>query len=335
MTLALLNHKTRKSVQDIIKSVQVHQGDPIEATRARLELLNSVHRRVHGLEFGEFLKKVLKAGRKDSIKETLKLLRATDEKIHRLWLSELSKAGLKSDGRLKIKQLWKLKSDYHYGDSGSFRLQLQAKFKFSGNERREGLISVISEAVATVAESIENELQKRGFATKDLLYEYLLRLHNYYKDKPIQDCFEPIKNEVGLYDSNEVLGSEILKKMEAERAKERYEVNHRKMGLREELRQLNPSLTWGEVLFHFIEDDISAREKLNGLFFPPGNRYCLECDKPFLLSKNNPGYFRCPRCSAKMRQRKKREGEKRARAYRNEQKVRLLKSPHLLSTEFG
>jgi len=309
VTSALAYHKTKKSVQDIIKTVQVHQGDPIEAARLRLELLNTVHRRVHILEFGEFVKKVLKAGRKDSIKETIKLLRATDARVHRLWLSELSKAGLKSNGRLKIKQLWKLKSDYLFGDFGSFRLGLQKRFKFSWNSQRTLLIFEIIDVTATLAEYIENRLQKVGFARSNLLYEYIYRLDNHFKDKPVQDCFEPIRNEDGLYDSNEVLGSEILKRMQAERAKERYEVSHWKMGLLEELRQLNPPLTWGEVLFYFIEDDVSARENLNGLVFPPGNRYCLECDKPFLLSKNNPGYFRCPRCSAKMRQRKKREGE--------------------------
>jgi len=309
VTPALAYHKTKKSVQDIIRSLLVYSGDPIEATRERLELLNTVHRRVHRLEFAEFLKKVLKAESKDSIKGSLKLLKSTDEKIHRLWLSELSKAGLKPDGRLKIKQLWKLKSDYHCGDFGSFRLGLQKKFKSSGNAQRTQLIIEIIDATATLAEYIENRLQKVLFAQSDLLYEYLYRLHNHFGDKLVQHCFEPLKGVNGLYDSNEVLACEILKNIEADRAKECCEVNHRKVRLLEELRQLNPPLRWGEALFYFIEDPdygVSTREKPEGLFFPPGNRYCLECDRPFLLSKNNPGYFRCPRCSARIRQRRKR-----------------------------
>lgn len=307
MTSALAYRK--KSVQDIIKTLVVHQEDPIKATRERLELLNTVHRRVHKLDFLQFLKKELKAQSKDSIKESLKLLESTHEKIHRLWFSELSKAGLKSDGRLKIKQLWKLKSDYLFGDFDSFRLEVQKEFKFSGNEQRTRLIFEIIDATATFAESIENRLQKRGFAQRDLLYDYLFSLHNHYKDKPVEHCFEPLKGENGLSDSNELLAGEILQKMEAERAKERREVDSGKMGLLEELRQLNPPLTWGEVLFYFIEDDVSARKKLNGLFFPPGNRYCLQCDERFRLSENNPGYFRCPKCSARIRQRRKRERE--------------------------
>jgi len=291
----------------------VYSGDPIEATGERLESLNTIHRRVHRLEFDEFLKKVLKAESKDSIKGSLKLLKSTEEKIHRLWLSELSKAGLKPDGRLKIKQLWKLKSDYLFGDFGSFRLDLQKKFNFSGNGQREQLIREIIDTTTTLAESIENRLRKVGFFRTDLLYEYMYRLHNHFKDKPVQHCFEPLKGENGLYDSNELLCSEILHKIKAKRAKERREVNHLKMPLLEELSQLNPPLKWGEVLFYFIEDTeygVSNREKLNGLVFPPGNRYCLECNKFFLLSKNNPGYFRCPKCSARIRQRRKRERER-------------------------
>jgi DNA-directed RNA polymerase subunit RPC12/RpoP len=310
VTSALAYHKTKKSVKNIIRSLLVYPGDPIEAARARLELLNTVHRRLHRLEFDEFLKKVLKVERNDSIKESLKLLESTDKKIHRLWFSELSKVGLEPDGRLKLKQLWKLKSDYLWGDFGSFRLELQKEFKFLGNEQGELLILEIIDATATLAEYIENRLQKGGFARRDSLYDYLYRLHNHFKDKPVQHCFEPLKGENGLYDSNEVLASEILQKTEAERGKERYEVDSRKTGLLEELRQLNPPLTWGEVLFYFIEDDVSTRGKLNGLFFPPGNRYCLQCNKFFLLSKNNPGYFRCPQCSARIRQRRKRERER-------------------------
>ena len=309
MTVHSANRKTKKSVQDIIKTLAPYSEDSMEAARVRLELLNTVHRRVHKLEFIEFLREELQPESKGRTRN--KLLESAHEKIHRLWFSELSKAGLNSDGRLEVKQLWKLKSDYLLGDFGSFRVELQGKFKFSGNEQREWLIFEVIDATATFAKSIEDRLQKRGFARRDLRYDYLFAPYSYCNDRPLQYCFEARKDENGLSGYGELIASEILKKMEVERQKERNEVNRETKGLLEELRQLSPPLTREEVLSYFIESDVSERGKLNELFFPSGRRYCLVCDNPFLLSKNNPGYFRCPKCSAKMRQRGKRERERR------------------------
>lgn len=306
MTLA--STYCKKSIQDM-KTFVLRAEEPTKAARERLELLNTVHQRVHKLEFIENLREEFQPESTDSTRKSLRLLKSTHEKIHRLWLSELSKAGLGPDGRLNTKWLRKLESDYLLDDFVAFRVELQTKFKFSRNEQTEGLIFEIIDATATLGKSIEDRLQKRGFAGTDLLYDYLFAAYNYCNDRPLQDCFEPRKDENGLSGYGELIASEILMRMEAERQTERREVNRETKGLLEELGQLSPPLTWGEVLFRFIEDDVSAREKLDELFFPPGRRYCFVCDKPFLLSKNNPGYFRCPRCSARMRQRRKRERE--------------------------
>lgn len=299
-----------KKIAAIIKAFIPNEGQYVEAAKGRLELLNLIHIKVHKLEFLEFLKEELKADSKDNIEKELELLESVHERVHRLWSSEVLKVGLETSGRLKLKQLWKLDSDYPLyplDDFSSFWANLQKKFWLLSNRKnRENLAFELIKSMSEITKSIENELKERGFTTRELLRDRLLGLHHRCKGKPVQDCLEPPKDEYGFYELHDQLASKTLKKTETERQKRRREINSKTKELLEELSQLSPPLTWEEILFHFIKDEVSERKKLSELFPPLIRRYCLECNKPFTLSKNNPGYFRCPKCSTKMRQRRKR-----------------------------
>lgn len=292
-----------KKIAAIIKAFIPNEGQYVEAAKGRLELLNLIHIKVHKLEFLEFLKEELEADSKDNIEKELELLESVHERVHRLWSSEIFKVGLESSGRLKDKRLWKLESDYEFspGSFSDFRNNLKQKLKFSKEESREFATHDLIQAIADRAEFIEARFNERGLG---LVYYYLVGLCHYCGDKPIQDYFEPLKDENGFCDLHGYLASKILERVKAERQARRWEGD----GQSEELTSFNPPLTFEEVLFYFIENYSPSREKLLR-FFPTVLRHCLECDRLFSLSKNNPGYFRCPKCSTKIRQRRRRGGK--------------------------
>lgn len=78
-----------------------------------------------------------------------------------------------------------------------------------------------------------------------------------------------------------------------------------------QVRELYPPLTWGEVLYRFYDylhenrhDETLKNQKmeLDSLLYPPGRRYCFECDRPFAVTKYHPYRSICSSCAAKKKQ---------------------------------
>lgn len=119
----------------------------------------------------------------------------------------------------------------------------------------------------------------------------LLALVSHYQDKSIVDTAE-IRDFAG----------EIWKALDDR--------------LRQELRNLMPPMTWGEILLHFLtslEDnrgDVSVKAQSNQIgkyLFPLQKFYCILCDQLFSLDKLHLGRFICPRCRARLRKQRERQ----------------------------
>jgi hypothetical protein len=87
---------------------------------------------------------------------------------------------------------------------------------------------------------------------------------------------------------------------------------------RRKLRELEPPLTWGEVLYYFYyslqekgdeahKEAVTWRKELDRLFYPPGQHYCFCCDKPFTVTKYHPYRSLCSSCVANKRMARYRE----------------------------
>jgi len=88
------------------------------------------------------------------------------------------------------------------------------------------------------------------------------------------------------------------------------------IGLAERVKSLKPPLVWKEVLYHFLwslkdqrgEPNIDKqRREISRYIAKPLQSYCLDCDHPFNLDSRHLGRFICPRCRAKIRQRRNRQ----------------------------
>lgn len=99
----------------------------------------------------------------------------------------------------------------------------------------------------------------------------------------------------------DIFALEVLKKL--------YELDDGKTF--RQVRELDPPLTWGEVLYRFYDylhenrhDETLKNQKmeLDSLFYPPGRRYCFECDRPFTVTKYHPYRSICSSCAAKKKQ---------------------------------
>lgn len=78
-----------------------------------------------------------------------------------------------------------------------------------------------------------------------------------------------------------------------------------------DLRVLQEPLMWQEVVYRILKDpemvEGSRTKELAEFAARFGRMYCLKCDELFPVSKNNPGYVVCPKCSAAERQRRHRQ----------------------------
>lgn len=84
----------------------------------------------------------------------------------------------------------------------------------------------------------------------------------------------------------------------------------------QELKGMKPPLTWGEILYYFLQDledhrsdPVADRQRkhIAQYLFPVRKFYCLDCDRPFAVDNRHPGHFICPRCQAKERKRRERQ----------------------------
>ncbi len=79
--------------------------------------------------------------------------------------------------------------------------------------------------------------------------------------------------------------------------------------LSDELRHMNPPLTWGEVVYHILQDPETTKGKrgraLREFLSLFRGRYCLECDELFVGPKSSPR-LTCESCYNRLRKRKER-----------------------------
>lgn len=166
----------------------------------------------------------------------------------------------------------------------------------------------VGEAVIELARSVQEYLKDfeclkglewmdRGPGWPDLLDE-LTRLH----DRALSDYLHPPSE--GQEPFEEELARELLSIEEKDRE------SHGNDKLSDELRHMNPPLTWGEVVYHILQDPDTTEGKrgraLREFLSPFRKRFCLECDELFTVSKSSLRLI-CPRCSTKLRKRRERE----------------------------
>lgn len=194
------------------------------------------------------------------------------------------------------------------------------RFKPLKDRVKEQLVSAsLWDALIEVESDVKEELRGDGFESEKPLWSFwLVGLHNRYSEMKVQDFFDPaipsmrcysdlpIRYQVEFrrYELFACIGYKIVKKAEARRQKEIWEIDHNRKPLMDDLNELTPPLTWGEIIFHFVSwlTEIRDRRSLRELerFIPAG--HCIVCGKSFKVDKYNPGRFRCPTCNKRLRQ---------------------------------
>jgi hypothetical protein len=96
------------------------------------------------------------------------------------------------------------------------------------------------------------------------------------------------------------------------------------------IKNLTPSLTWGEVLYYYYEflqsvsrdksepdykNALERRKQLDCQFYPLGENYCFDCDEPFVVTKYHPCQSLCTRCTTKVRVANYRRGQSKGRKH--------------------
>jgi len=125
----------------------------------------------------------------------------------------------------------------------------------------------------------------------------LTRLH----DSALLDYLHPPSE--GQEPFEEELGREVLSLVEKDQE------SHGSKKLRDDLRDMNPPLTWGEVVYYILRAPENTKGErgraLREFLIPFFRRRCLECDELFTVSKSSLR-LTCPRCSNKSRKRRER-----------------------------
>jgi len=283
-------------LEEILHRLRSLQGDDINDIRKRCDLLDEAGQTIHRLRFTAALELVLKK----------------------------KELGGSLDDQAEEKQVNSPRKGQYFKGLSRFK-------PLKNQTERERIAMEICDALFKIETDVKEHLRADGFETGEPLWPtWLIGLYNRYSDMKVQDFFDPgipsrrefadlpspyreewLKRiDDGLFDSFAVAGYELLKQAEGERQKDRWEMNHQKKTLADELNGLEPPLTWGETIFHYMNylTDWGERERLKELeqLFP-AKRYCIVCGKPFEVSKYNPGYFRCSSCSTRLRVRQWRE----------------------------
>lgn len=279
----------------------------------KIELLSAKHRHIHRQESILIIREGLEG--RDLEKER-KLLRLRHRRVHESMRRSLVSAGLEPNGRIRDRRFWKANLVLDLRTFEELHSALREKFQHLKNEQERASLSY---EVFGKLEDIFKQRKKEGWERS--AYFHLLALYNRYPNLNLLDFYYPEqptrysdrgwaskhKTEKGFFEMEALLAEEVLYQIEADRQRTREEDDPAVRSFSSCLYGLSPPLTWAEILFHSIESDTwVAKEELDDLFHTP-RRYCMECDRTFLVAENNPGYFRCKRCSQNLRQRRHRD----------------------------
>lgn len=163
----------------------------------------------------------------------------------------------------------------------------------------------VGEGLIELDRSVRKYFKDRGWADRGPRWPEYLNQLTWLRDRVLLDYLQPASE--GPKPDEEKVAREVLCIVE----KSQESRGSRK--LRDDLKDMDPPLTWGEVVYHFLHDPINIKGKRGealgeflGLF---RRRYCLECDELFTAPKSGLRLV-CQRCSNKLKKRKERERKK-------------------------
>lgn len=245
--------------------------------------------------------------------EELRYLELIHRKMHMLRTSSRLKIGLvimkleesaPQSGR-QVKS--KLASVFDFDNPASFNLH-RIKPKHLTKDRLakgQAIALVVGEGVIELDWSMREYLKRLGLADTGPLWPDYLNKLTWLHNRALLDYLQPSSEERKPYE--ELVAREVLSVVEKDQE------CHGSIKLSDDLRHMNPPLTWGEVIYHFLHDPQTTKgergEALREFLSLFNKRYCLECDELFTASKSSLS-ITCPRCSSKLRKRRERERKK-------------------------
>ncbi len=207
------------------------------------------------------------------------------------------------------------------------------RFKPRGKQQAQRTV-IAQEICGAIFEEADNTGETDGqdvFSPRGLWPRELVRIYNLYKDKKLQDFIdpavpsrwefsrlpEPYRTEwldsldEGNFEISASIGSALLHWVDSKLHEEHWQRRHRTKLLWQQLADLQPPMTWGEVMWNCVsyltDPEEKERRKELDQFFAPSKRHCITCGRTFKASKYNPGRQRCPRCSTRVRVQRWRE----------------------------
>lgn len=166
----------------------------------------------------------------------------------------------------------------------------------------------VAEGVIELDRSVRKYLKGRGWADRGPRWPDYLNELTWLRDRELLDYLHLPE---GPKQREELIAREVISIVEKDQE------SHGSKKLRDDLRYMNPPLTWGEVVYHFLRAPETTKGErgrvLREFLSLFRKRYCLECDTLFTGPKSSPR-LTCQRCYNKLRKQKERASTQRARA---------------------
>jgi len=166
-------------------------------------------------------------------------------------------------------------------------------------DKGQELALAVGEGVVEFDRSAREDLRKDlpGWVDRGPQWPEYLNALTWLNDRALLDYIKPDWKEPKL--SEELIARDVLSIVEKDQE------SHGSKKIRDHLRDMNPPLTWGEVVYHFLSEttkgESGALREFLSLF---RKRYCLECDELFTAPKSSR--LTCRRCLNRLNKRKER-----------------------------
>ena len=155
--------------------------------------------------------------------------------------------------------------------------------------------------VIKLDQSVRDYLRSSGLGDRGPRWSDYLNEVTWLCDRALLDYAKPPPE--GQKPWEELMAWEVFSMVEKDQE------SHGTIRLREDLRDMDPPVTWGEVVYHFLREPETTRgekgKALRDFLCLFKKRYCLECDKLFTWKSSRTGLI-CPTCLSKLRKRKQR-----------------------------